>query len=663
MMFLQTSIASPLESMVSIDCMFDLNTASISQVVRPFYARVIGWISIPLLCVLVPAVILVAEPAWHRFRCWRKGVKPSDAEMRASHAHARDDYYVSIVVSLYLVHPQITQKMFKLFSCRDLGGGRSFLQQDMQVDCNTLAFRLWQWGIGAPAILLYGFGIPVAAFVVMYRNRHRLDDAGFKRKFSFLYRGYKQRCWYWESMVIVRKLLVAVVVSVLDGRPQVQGLVGLGILLATLVARLKLAPWDSQLLDAVDFCGILAATITIYGGLFFYTPDFLGQVDESVITYCLIVVNALFVAVFVVVYFLEWAVKTLASLSKKHPSIARLRDRLTARHNAMKRRFKLVEQLDEALSGKNDGQNLTMKIRRLLSRSTASLNSAAIGVEDRAGALVTLGPDAESGAKLGKERLRSSSTVNLDFRGTSISAVSLTVARSTRWAYFHAVGGKLTGGSASGRVLVEGGASGSGSRFEGEGEALEGEEQRDGRSSMQRPSTDPDLDPPLYTGASQTQAPPEFVEAAYRLAPLELSPLPALGDRFPPAAAFPAPYGGPRPSDGGDTDSSSLLPRPRPVPQVHMYSLMPGLPELESVWLRTELLQSDGGDGDPTANDANVNASAGPWSVPAQDPEAVSPRPSSTSPSDLPDARRPLPGTVDVDVDIESGAGRGEPYT
>eukprot|EP00741_Cyanophora_paradoxa_P003800 tig00000718_g3694.t1 len=363
MLDVQTSVASPLDSMLSLDCMFDLNTSAFSRVIRPFYARVVGFVSIPLLCVLLPAAILVAQPAWHRLQCWRRGRAPSEAETAKAHSHARDNYYVSVVVTLYLIHPQITQKMFKLFSCRDLGGGASFLQQDMKVDCNTLEFKVWQWGLGAPAIVVYGFGIPLGTFFILFRNRNRLNDPAIKRKFSFLYRGYEQRCWYWEIVVIIRKLLIALVVSVLDGRPQIQGLIGLGILLAAMVLNLKLAPWDSDLLDVVDLCAIVVSTTTVYAGLFFYNRDFLDRVDEDVITYTLIVLNVLFIALFLFVYFREWAVKIVASLAARHPGVARWRDDLLARFEEVKRRYEIVEKLDELLSGANDGRDAILTHR------------------------------------------------------------------------------------------------------------------------------------------------------------------------------------------------------------------------------------------------------------------------------------------------------------
>eukprot|EP00741_Cyanophora_paradoxa_P011970 tig00020572_g11566.t1 len=249
---IQTGIAAPLDSFgfISFDCMFDLN--SLSGFVRPFYARVLGFIfSIPLLCFAVPCVVFL-PPVWYRAQAWWQRKPYSPATFVKMRKLSKNYYVVCVLVSLYLVYPQITQRMFKLFTCKDLGGGRAFLQSDMEVDCNTWMFKAWQFFLGVPASLVYGIGIPLAAFFILYRHRHRLDDPEVMHRYSFLYRGYERRCWYWEIVVIARKLTIALVVSVLDGRPQIQGLVGLGVLIVALTVNMKLEPWDSDLLDVLD---------------------------------------------------------------------------------------------------------------------------------------------------------------------------------------------------------------------------------------------------------------------------------------------------------------------------------------------------------------------------------------------------------------------------
>eukprot|EP00741_Cyanophora_paradoxa_P007933 tig00000133_g7673.t1 len=650
---------------MSIDCMFALNTPAVLQVVRPFYAQVIGWISIPLLCIVLPTVVLVAQPAWHRFRCWRRGVAPADGEVARTRLLARDNYFVSVVVSLYLVHPQITQKMFKLFSCRDLGGGRSYLQHDMQVDCNTLEFRLWQWGLGAPAIVLYGFGIPTAAFLVLYKNRRRLDQHAIKRKFSFLYRGYKQRTWYWESVVIVRKLLVAVVVSVLDGRPQIQGLLGLGILLTTLVVKLKLKPWDSSLLELVDFCAIVVSTVTIYGGLFFYMPEFLNAVDENVITYSLVFLNACFIAFFVVVYFGEWAVKILASLAEKYPRIANWRHRLIARYETLKRRYGLVERLDEVLSGKNDGLNISMKIRRLFRNGTADLHRLA--ADDR-NAAVSIYRKAE--ARLEEERanksrlpaLASSSTMGGTETPNSLASPGIFAAADGDGGRGLGLGlGKDSGGSVHVKDELEGGL--------GKGDGAGAQVPIPSHSVV-------DVSPRLYAGGSAGGSvgasssaqgagrSPADQESLYEFAPI--APLWAMEPPF-------------RDGDSNSNYSNSeRVRRPPPPPSPAELALGGSIAPFRwegregelhrtrsaarlAVRSRTELLRADvdrggGGGPDPAAKIASsltdrLLQGAGGWPVPVPAREEdVAPR----------EPSRGLPGTIEGEGESGAGASDGD---
>ena len=39
----------------------------------------------------------------------------------------------------------------------------------------------------------------------MFHERHKLDSLETKSKFGFLFRGYKKKFYYWESIVMYRK--------------------------------------------------------------------------------------------------------------------------------------------------------------------------------------------------------------------------------------------------------------------------------------------------------------------------------------------------------------------------------------------------------------------------------------------------------------------------
>ena len=49
-------------------------------------------------------------------------------------------------------------------------------------------------------------GAPLLAYYVLFKNRHRLDEDELKRPYGFLYLGYKYDKFYWEFIILYRKI-------------------------------------------------------------------------------------------------------------------------------------------------------------------------------------------------------------------------------------------------------------------------------------------------------------------------------------------------------------------------------------------------------------------------------------------------------------------------
>jgi hypothetical protein len=57
-----------------------------------------------------------------------------------------------------------------------------------------------------PSIIVWGLGIPLFALVLMYRERKKLDKVETKEKFGFLYNGYQVELFFWEIVIMYRKI-------------------------------------------------------------------------------------------------------------------------------------------------------------------------------------------------------------------------------------------------------------------------------------------------------------------------------------------------------------------------------------------------------------------------------------------------------------------------
>jgi len=118
---------------------------------------------------------------------------------------------------LFLCYPGITLKIFRMFKCRNVDG-TSYLVADLRLQCYTAEWAGYAIYAGIMAIL-YAFGLPMAAFWILFRRRHKLfglRSMETRAKWGFLYESYGSTAWWWEVEELVRKLVLSAVVVLMD---------------------------------------------------------------------------------------------------------------------------------------------------------------------------------------------------------------------------------------------------------------------------------------------------------------------------------------------------------------------------------------------------------------------------------------------------------------
>ena len=63
------------------------------------------------------------------------------------------------------------------------------------------------WGLALPCLIMWGLGIPLIVLIMMRKDSENLDTAAVKQKFGFLYNGYKRHNYFWEIVIMYRKIL------------------------------------------------------------------------------------------------------------------------------------------------------------------------------------------------------------------------------------------------------------------------------------------------------------------------------------------------------------------------------------------------------------------------------------------------------------------------
>ena len=211
-------------------------------------------------------------------------------------------FATSIVVGLFIAYPTTIKALMRSLSC-DKVGEKFYISTDYQIECYDDKHNMYSF-LSATALVLYGIGIPLNAFVILYRYRNRLYEPQAQR-LRFLFHGY--RLYYWEFVVLARKVVILSMSVFLFRRQSVryQTVVASWAIQVALYVHLKLVPFDRQteygrLCDRLEWSGLIAVTAVLNSGTIFGTSqdNYTLGLTENVILVLVAAVNIVVFALF-----------------------------------------------------------------------------------------------------------------------------------------------------------------------------------------------------------------------------------------------------------------------------------------------------------------------------------------------------------------------------
>ena len=235
---------------------------------------------------LVTALLLLAIPAARRLATGRADLL---------------EYRAAVLATWYLVYPAVTRQVVKVFECSSSIAGVKYLVADYTQECGSIR-HLVHVVAGVCVVIGFCVGYPLAVAWMLRarRNAGRLHKKSTQRQFLFLYQGYRAETCWWESVVIARKLGLAVAGSMLgESANGHQAYVALLVVFVSLGAHLVFNPYDSASQGRLETVSLTASGLALYLGLL-YTLGGLGQTGAAVAGGTLICVHAAFLTLMVV---------------------------------------------------------------------------------------------------------------------------------------------------------------------------------------------------------------------------------------------------------------------------------------------------------------------------------------------------------------------------
>ena len=289
----QKFIVTSTDSIFSVDCY-------VSSKSNSYYYK------LTLICVMPLIVFAVSLLVWLGI-CFTK----------ETWSYLKRELLLTMIIGFFLVYPNISIACFSHFSCLDIDKIGSYLKENYTIQCSGETYTKFYLIVVIPSMIIWIVGLPAMILVIMTKRRRFLNQDQNRVIFGFLFNGYKKATFFWEFLIMYRKVLIISIVTFLANiSASFQALSIFLLLNLSVFLHLKLQPYVSEVLNHMETESLITSAVTVYCGLFYLTQDTAGPF-QIVLFVMIVVGNAYFI-----LYWGYWMFQALLDIIVKYfPSL------------------------------------------------------------------------------------------------------------------------------------------------------------------------------------------------------------------------------------------------------------------------------------------------------------------------------------------------------
>ena len=221
-----------------------------------------GFLTANELASFLPITLSTSDaPAWlARFdRSGAHGVI-TISDIAALEAATRRDDILTIVgasmsMAIFVAYIRTSKSIMLMFSTETVEGV-PYLKSDLGRPAYTPEHNV-AIGIAAVYGALFIVGLPVFGAYTLYLHRNRLKGRHIQSIFGFLFIGYKDNSFYWEFMVLIRKISFLAVALFWED-PFLQSIVGLFVIILSIMIHMAVWPYQQLFLNVVELMSLFS---------------------------------------------------------------------------------------------------------------------------------------------------------------------------------------------------------------------------------------------------------------------------------------------------------------------------------------------------------------------------------------------------------------------
>jgi len=128
----------------------------------------------------------------------------------------------------------------------------------------------------------------------LFKNRNKLAEDSVKSKYRFLFEGYVSYAFFWEFIIVARKIVIVAVVVFLKGDAFRSAYSGVWFLGMALVANVWVQPFENKILQLLETCTLTVLLCSLLLGMLAFADGYAVRPAEQIsVTTLVIFLNVL----------------------------------------------------------------------------------------------------------------------------------------------------------------------------------------------------------------------------------------------------------------------------------------------------------------------------------------------------------------------------------
>ena len=239
---------------------------------------------------------------------------PSDEEFAQFPATSYDVTLCFSLVFIYWSWITVIKHLVQLCRFRYISGAGSFLYVDLRISTDTTLYKGWIVFLVA-TLFAYAFVIPYYTFQCLRRENDRLHWQSTKIRLGFLFQGLKPEYYWWEFIVMGRKVALMVISVILPDRPLTAAYCSLFVMQAAVGIHLICDPYQSSRQQSLESLSLVVVIFTYHIGILVQTSKHALQSAGFQVFFSLLqfTLNAAVVLCFFVFIFKDMILESITS--------------------------------------------------------------------------------------------------------------------------------------------------------------------------------------------------------------------------------------------------------------------------------------------------------------------------------------------------------------